>query len=298
MTKLLVKVFGERNTGTRALIQMLRASGEVQLIGGSSSEVLGHGEWSSLQAGIKRHFTGDWRKIYGDALRDNSLHLDMPLMAWKHAAPDWHPIYAAKGVSPVFIVRDPYSWALSMARRPYHMKAPRTGDLQQFFARPWLTERRDNLEPVLPSVLSLWSEKCGAYLRMAEMATDVSPQFVKFEDLVVWPDETVAELVRRLGGSGEDIQGFDHSTKDERSAEELRQYYSAEEWVDYLSQDSVEVINQHIDWAVAGDLGYAKRQPKDFPSEIQSEKQDDLKRSMLLDRAPPSDRKAGAATAA
>ena len=38
MSRPLVKVFGERNTGTRALLQMLRASGDVTLrMAGSGS---------------------------------------------------------------------------------------------------------------------------------------------------------------------------------------------------------------------------------------------------------------------
>ncbi|MEO1550949.1 MAG: hypothetical protein AAFR93_11040, partial [Pseudomonadota bacterium] len=155
----LVKVFGERNTGTRAIIRMLRATKRVRLRCAPRGAA---GADPALQAAIDAHFKGGWRKLYQAALahaQDPEITPDDP---WKHAAPQLTPMLIHAGVATLFAVRDPYSWALSMARRPYHMFGPRPESFQAFLTRPWMSAVREGVDPVLPSPLHLYCAKLAA----------------------------------------------------------------------------------------------------------------------------------------
>lgn len=165
-----IKLFGERNTATRAVKQMLRETDGVTLVNSKRPDELGNVEWANLVASINLYIQDDWRKVYMDALRDNVSHYNAPLAMWKHAAPRWDETFVTQNVHTIFCVRNPYSWALSMARKPYHMKARRTDDFLTFIKRPWLTERRDNTGIILCSVMDLWNKKLRAYAEFADQA--------------------------------------------------------------------------------------------------------------------------------
>ncbi|MEM9268219.1 MAG: hypothetical protein AAGA78_04710, partial [Pseudomonadota bacterium] len=157
-----MKVFGERNTGTRAVIRMLRGQPGVSL---RVSARRRPEKDMALEAAIETHFKGGWRKLYLSALahdQDPEITTSDP---WKHAAPKLTPALIHGNVRTLFTVRDPYSWALSMARRPYHMRGPRPESFEAFLTRPWMSAARERVPPVLPSPLHLYCAKLEAYQR-------------------------------------------------------------------------------------------------------------------------------------
>lgn len=285
----LVKVFGERNTGTRAQLQMLRRSGDVTLrMAGAGSEAE-QKRRAELAERISEQFTGAWRKLYMDALRDNRRHVTDPLLTWKHAAPAWHQSFADQRVSVIFMVRNPYSWVLSMARRPYHIAGRRPDGLEDLLTRPWLTQRRDNTDILLPDVLALWQAKLGAYRTFAKQAkaNGVRSSILNFESFVADPVASTRAALLQCGIASDNLRPARRNTKDKgQTLAEIQAYYAQERWRADLTRRSVALINARMDWELAGKFGYRCLSPEDFALQPDAEARARIARDMA-DPVPP-----------
>jgi hypothetical protein len=276
MSRPFVKVFGERNTGTRALLQMLRASGDVTLRMAGAGSVAEQKRCTELADRISKQFTGAWRKLYMDALRDNQRHLTDPLLTWKHAAPLWHDSFAEQRARVIFMVRNPYSWVLSMARRPYHIAGRRPENLEEFLTRPWMTQRRDNTDILLPDVLALWQAKLQAYRQFAKQAkaNGVRTGIMNFESFVADPVASAGVALSDCGIASVNLRPARRNTKDkDRTLAEIQAYYAQEGWRADLTCRSVELINRRMDWELAGRFGYRRLPPEDFAERPDAEAQ-------------------------
>ena len=301
-----VKLFGERNTATRALKQMLIKADNVTLSLAPDEHARAQEQraLTELTLDIQDSYKFEWRRLYLDASRDTGVPYDNPFRLWKHAAPFWDDAYVRDAVRVIFMVRNPYSWAVSMARKPYHMKAPRTSDFEQFVSRPWLTERRDNCPILLRSVLHLWNYKIGAYQRFAARARNagVQCQFIRFEDFLGDPALCLGQALWSMGIPPTGLEALENSTKDQtQSLTDLQDYYSTEAWRMRLSQSVVRKVNAEIDWSLAGTFQYACLDPQDFPPELPATEAKRFAFEMMnLDMQAEVDlhRKAGAAATA
>ncbi len=267
MSRPLVKVFGERNTGTRALLQMLRRSGEVTLRMAGAGPEVEQRRREDLEARISGQFTGAWRKLYMDALRDNLRHRTDPLVAWKHAAPEWHESFADERANVIFMVRNPYSWVLSMVRRPYHIAGRRPAGLEELLARPWLTQRRDNTDILLSDVMALWHAKLDAYRCFCGQAKagGVNTTILNFEAFVADPVASTRAALLKCGIPSENLHPARRNTKDSgQHLSDIQDYYAREGWRADLNDRSVEMINARMDWTLAAEFGYSRLSPEDF----------------------------------
>jgi len=231
-----IKVFGERNTGSRAVIRMIDGSSNLRGAGhpGVSREVL-------------------------QPFRDRM----------KHTAPLFSKEFVHHDVSVLFLVRNPYSWALSLYRQPYHIIGPRRTDLLSFLKEPWLTLGRDRVERILSSPLDLWTLKLAAYRRFERHAEAAGVPYatLRFEDFVADPAGALTTSLQGLADGVIDINVLETPTKPKGMDAKTRQdYYAREAWKADLTGPSVALINAHIDWALAESYGYARRDPDDFPS--------------------------------
>lgn len=256
-----VKVFGERNTGTRALIKMLTSQPHVGLRPQGASRAP---ETSELHAVIEATYSGRWRKIYRDALLDTAQVAACPTKTWKHAAPVWDAAFTENKAHVVFCIRNPYSWVLSLANRPYHQRGPKPKSLLEFVTQPWLTLGRDNTAPILRSPMALWNLKLASYGTFVKRA-NVPTATMKFEHFVGDPVTEVTKLLTDFDIRYENIKKIGTSTKGStRTQTEIAAYYRAERWKDDLTEDLVQAINRFTDWRVAEKYGYEKLNPSDF----------------------------------
>jgi hypothetical protein len=287
-----IKLFGERNTATRAVKQMLRATHGVTLFNSKRPDDLGNVEWAKLVASINLYISKDWRKVYMEALRDNVAHHNAPLAMWKHAAPRWDDAFVHEDVSTILCVRNPYSWALSMARKPYHMKGARTGDFLTFLKRPWLTERRDNSGIVLRSVMDLWNTKLRAYADFADHAelAGGAYAYLRFEDFVADPVRALRGTLQTFGKSV-DANPIPISTKPNGMAlSDLQTYYANESWKSRLTAPTVQAINDVLDWPLVDQFCYERLNARDFPDKLSPSEQEAFSFEMLnLNRKPEMD---------
>jgi len=257
-----IRVLGERNTGTRALIQMMRAQPSVRLFPRGERGPADPPELANLAAQVDR-IKGPWQAIYMDALRDRAFAMACPTKLWKHARLEPDPAFAAKSAHLVFCVRDPYSWVISLARNPYHFRGTMPKTLAAFIAHPWMTLGRDNMAAVLASPLELWNGKNRAY---RDFPRDIVPvETLKFEDFIAAPEVAAARILEAFNVPHGPVERLKDSTKDSRSLADIADYHAREGWVDWLTSGAVDAINAAIDWDVAAAFGYARRDPAEYP---------------------------------
>jgi len=254
-----LKVFGERNTATRAVMQMLRALDQVSL-----SMPRGEaGDRDRMEAHIRQHMKGMSLKLFMDALEDIKHAQTGGMSDWKHAAPRIDDSYKALEASVIFLVRNPYSWIWSLAEHPYHARAPWVGDLGVFMARPWLSVARENIAPILYSPMELWNIK----LRRYRSFSAVPSQVLHFEDFVQAPVKSLSAILRGFDISPEGLAEIARPIKAHAAAPEKRKaFYADEGWKAYFCADTIAQANALIDWEVAAAYGYARLDPADFPA--------------------------------
>jgi len=295
MVQHVLKVFGERNTGTRAVIQMTSGIPGMRRRINPVSPV----ENDPLSRSIATEFDGAWRRTYLHALRDDLDHRLAPDDPWKHALPRLTPGMIGAGVATILMVRNPYSWLPALARRPYHMKGPPAQSLEDFARRPWLTEKREWMPSVVSSPVDLWSRKLRAALdyQAAAFAAGLPCVMLRFEDFVSDPATTLGRALSDLGLPADRIRPLSEHTKagaPDMSA--LKTYYDNETWRSDYCAGAIDAVNARIDWAAALEAGYHRLCPSDFPAALCEEAARRFRDQSAI--IANSDRKAGAASAA
>ena len=255
-----VKVFGERNTGTRAVVQMLRAHKGVTPVSPNPKMP----DLDRFEAQVNQKLEGFNRTLYMDALADIRRSRLGAHSAWKHAAPQIDESYAAKKASVLFLVRDPYSWIAALFRHPYHRRAPLPETLAEFLEQPWLTVQRDNVAPILMSPMELWNLKLRAYQDFA-IAAPVPSTVLHFETFVLNPVAALSAALDRFEISSQGLAEVAEPTKKRGVDRDARQkYYQNNEWEKEVSAEAAALINNYVDWEIADSFGYQRRDPKDF----------------------------------
>ncbi|MEO1313567.1 MAG: hypothetical protein AAFV27_06790 [Pseudomonadota bacterium] len=299
-----VKIFGERNTGTRALNALLRQIPDV--VGRVQSRDAVPPIDGAVAAAIESEMKGHWKRLYLHALRDDIAARHSVDEPWKHACPRLTPSMIDAGVRTLLLVRNPYSWLIGLARRPYHMKGPHATSLESFAARPWMTERREGLPAVVASPLDLWSRKAAGTLNYADTAREAGlhSATLRFEDFVLDPASVATEAFRQIDLVPPDLSPRSRNTKmNEASLEQLQTYYRTEAWRCRLTRETVARINQRVDWQIAEQLGYPMLDPADFPQTLSDQEARAMEAEMANLTTPshmpePSHREAGTAPAA
>ncbi|QHQ34261.1 hypothetical protein [Algicella marina] len=264
----MIKIFGERNTGTRAVGAMLAGMPHVRrrVVERTVPEADGR-----VEAAILSEMRGSWRRLYLHALRDEAAALQSAADPWKHAAPVLTPEMRAAGVRTICMFRNPYSWFLSFARRPYHLKGPPARSLEAFVHRPWMTERREGLAAILASPMLLWSEKSRAAMRYRNEAVQAGCfcEFIHFEQFV---QNRLALVEQALTDMHVPLSGLSDLSLNSKSGDPdpqaLARWYRVEGWREDLTRPLVAGINAHVDWSVAEGLGYRRRDPADYPEQL------------------------------
>src|SRR5262249_16056947 len=261
-----LKIFGERNTGTNALAELIKRNiGEI-LCPGVAHEVVA--DWPERSGSIAG-FDEPYRLFLHHAMIDD-IFSSMPAeCAFKHAAPEFSCRFIEQEVGVIFLVKNPHSWLVSMFRRPHGMLLPKLDDFSLFLRRPWLTLARDNLPRVLASPIEMWNRKVAAYCRFGSAAARHGLPFcvLRFEDFV--QDQLAAlRMIRTVFGfPGELAVPIVNSTKEPRlDMHYYRMYYSTEAWRGIFSPADLAFCLAAIDWHLAATFAYSKIEPNTVPN--------------------------------
>jgi len=264
-----IKVFGERNTGTRVLLRMLEQQAHVltypvDAIDGP--DIFHSPKYDPLREQIAKSFDGPWHRLYRDVIRDMETIGNCPTRGWKHAAAVWNEAYNVQQAHVVFCVRNPYSWLLSLMKHSYHIVGPRPATVEEFVVRPWLTLEREEMERLVISPMELWNIKLRSYESFSAQAVQIPPQVIRLEDFVADAEGVVRGVLDGFGIPVSRMQKLAVSTKkDARTAAEISAYYAREGWRENLTSGVVETLNSQIDWEIAARHEYTWLDPQDFP---------------------------------
>jgi hypothetical protein len=162
---------------------------------------------------------------------------------------------------PLFVTttKNPYSWLLSLYRRPYHLAGDAPPSFETFLTRPWPTIRREQTRDHFDSPVDLWNIKNASYLALTE---GFEVEQIRYEDLLEDPAAILDSLATRLDlerpSSG--FVNVEESTKSERNREfaHYRDYYLNERWRTELSQAALELIDERLDERVLAAFGYER----------------------------------------
>lgn len=237
-----LKVYGERNTGTRYLSQLLTGNLDVRLLNGAAPRMLG------------------WFWPDSEAVRDAYFRLTVRSnLGWKHRLPPRpdDPLLLAAGAREtgfVTVVKNPYSWLLSLLRRQY--SAGRVyGSVEELVTSPWTTVGRECAPPQFAGAVDMWNRKYAACLALPGERT----VNLRYEDLLGDPATQIATVAKRLGLAQRHAAFSNVESSTKRSAqgfEDYRRYYLEERWREKLTDRELALIGERLDPAVMAAYGY------------------------------------------
>jgi Sulfotransferase domain len=242
-----VKIYGERNAGTNYIIKLLEENLEATMLPGVVPRTVGRAQ---------RLLPGkEWLR---DLYFSRSFHQNF---GWKHALVVPHRLVAVgakeRNVGFITITKNPYSWLLSMHRRPYHYASIRKTSFEDFLQTSWPTVRREHAASFANPVY-LWNQKNGAYQELAKVLPTLS---IRYEDVLADPEAVVQSAATFLGvkRKGGEMRNVLESTKENDSGKDFsyyQSYYLQERWRDSLTERSIGLINQHLDRSLMQYFGY------------------------------------------
>ncbi len=233
-----LKIFGERHTNTNYLTALITLNLNCALVPGVAPTYLRTLErWTRTESLRDRWFERHKSEVFG----------------WKHAVVE--PVDAPADVGFVTLTKNPYSWLLSMHRRPYHSDTP-AGSLESFLSRPWPTLARENVDEAVASPIQLWNIKNRSYFDLA----DDRVLHLTTESTLQDPEAVIADLAGTFSLERRQavFEDFERSTKKraDRNRDYYRDYYLNERWREELSAEAIEIINAEIDHALMARFGY------------------------------------------
>ena len=203
-----IKIYGERNTGTRFLRTLCQRNFHAEVLpqdffreraqvlkfcAGFQSELAVYGRHRNLI-----------RAILVNRLFDLEHERRMrEMLGWKHMRPPVALLKAepALAAATLFLVtvKHPVFWALSFQRHPYHdFLRPRRMEFSDFLRRIFIPMWRDNLDAAYcPSIVDMYASKVDGYRELARLG--VAFELVRYEDLVRDVPGTVRAIAERHG---------------------------------------------------------------------------------------------------
>jgi hypothetical protein len=181
-------------------------------------------------------------------------------LGWKHTcvkSPEDLNQYELARSNLIFltITKNPYSWLLSLYRRPHHQYYADNSSFETFLQRQWLTVGRDNIKTVLANPIELWNIKNNSYLQLDQKSTTNITTEGIFED----PEAIIQNMSQRysIERKSESFVNHEASTKDKsKDSAYYREYYLSEKWRENLSNEAIAIINESVDKELMSYFGY------------------------------------------
>jgi hypothetical protein len=258
--KPVLKVYGERNSGTNYLTRLIRRNLKIDLLPGVvQKKHLPVFDPDDLQA-LARQRNLPEREVIADLYFQETFPDNL---GWKHALvkpADCLKQYdiCSNNLFFLTLTKNPYSWLLSLYRRPYHHYWGKKSDFETFLTSPWRTVGRENAPPEFSSPVELWNQKNASYLQLQQQFPTLN---LRYEDLLSDPKGTM-EAVRNIASCDWKHSAFvnvDRSTK--RGEEDFsfyRKYYLEEQWKAELSPRAIRIINERLNDEILEAFQYEK----------------------------------------
>ena len=256
MTKF-VKVYGERNTGTNYLEQLIKLNFDIKILPGVLPEYL-RVIWDIKKQMPKLYdryyFVENFLEFYFQITKSKYL-------GWKHSLISADILKSIDNLSEsvffVTITKNPYSWLLSLHNRPYHSQII-YDSFEEFLIKPWKTTGRDNFLKDFSNPIEMWNVKNNSYRLLAEKYPTKN---VRYEDLlgdfkgVLNSISDFFDIDKKF----DSFKNINRSTKgDKKDFDFYKKYYLDELWKDKLSDKAIYIINKILDEDILEYFGYKK----------------------------------------
>jgi len=254
MEKEYIKIYGERNTGTNYLQELIKTNLKVNVLPGIMP--------SHLKS--KQKF-----------LLDNEIAMDIydfmtfhKTLGWKHSLVKNREtikktkVYKENKIYFLTITKNPYSWLLSLYKRPYHQKLESDIDFLEFINKPWKSVHREYSKKIFENPIELWNIKNKAYIELNKNFNTIN---LTYEDLILDPENTINRILNdfSLNKKIENFSNINNSTKsDSKKFTDYQDYYLNEKWRQEFSPIIFETINKFLDPEVLNYFNYSMIEPK------------------------------------
>ena len=175
-----VKIFGERNTGTNVLSQLIEKNSQSKCLPSTEPEIDEQAFLNAHRPWILGRRMREWRfdRIFDG---QDAVH------SWKHCATNFEDVGIFRGVLVLITVRHPASWLSSLFQNPYQCLGRIPATFSEFIDFSWETNQRERLGRRSFKPIELYEAKIDSYLAFTERLSkaDVAFRFVRFEDLVI-----------------------------------------------------------------------------------------------------------------
>jgi hypothetical protein len=256
--KKLIKIYAERNTGTNYLENLIRLNLDVKILKGKIPflvYLLGYTIQKKMPNLFKNYFIYEtFEDVYYKISSPNNL-------GWKHELITPQRIKEINAYkNPIYfvtLIKNPYSWLLSLHRNPYGPAEINT-NFEQFLAEPFKTLKRENHPEHFENPIILWNEKNKLYM---QLKSNLPAIIIKYEDLLSDPKSAIDSISRQfnLKKRSDDFKNKTESTKGEtKNFSYYQNYYLNEIWKEKLNKKSIEIINKYLDEDLLNYFGYKK----------------------------------------
>ena len=232
-----IKVYGERNTNTNYFSKLIELNLSIKEIPGVIPSYLKFIQKFSP---------------YKESIRDIYFSLNYKSnLGWKHTSvKNFKDLNEYKIVNNnllfVTITKNPYSWLLSLHRKPYHHKKSQNLSFKKFLQSRWKTVKRDNTQLYLKSPIDLWNIKNNSYFNLKTS----NVLHITSEMLIVNPEDVISDISSKfnINRTSANFKNYNKSTKDkDKDSNFYKNYYLKEKWKQLLDQEAVDIINHNID---------------------------------------------------
>ncbi len=221
-----IKIYGERNTGTNYLSQLLQLNLDVSVMPGV---VPGH--VSILSDAIR--LLVPWRHLDETLIDYYFKRTYQKNLGWKHAllSSTLLQVIATypKPVCFITMTKNPYSWSLSLYNNPYHAQNIYE-TFEEFLTEPWRAIGREHGTTQFDNPIEMWNRKNGSYISLADVAPTLN---VRYEDVLSNPVKIVEDVAERfnLPKKSKTVRNIEASTKEkEKDFSYYQHYYLGEQW--------------------------------------------------------------------
>jgi len=246
-----VKIYGERNTGTRFLHELIQRNFEVRLLSPEAAsrehaDLIRTELGGKLPSGLQGRLI---RRIILNRLHDLENNRKVAAtLGWKHTRPPVEVIVQqclTASILFLVVVKHPVFWALSFHRKPYHdYLRLRKMSFAEFIRHMFIPTDRDNVDPLFfKSPLELYAAKVDGYRQLASLG--VPFELVRYEELLSDVSGFVQALSMKHGLPRKSADVFvpPSSTKgDERTLGDFRFIYSLDDVNQAVSREDYEFI--------------------------------------------------------
>lgn len=254
----IIKIYGERNTGTNYFHHLINLNLDVSLLRGVVPTYV----WIFSDASLKAF--PSFCKNY----RVNEKILDIYFkmtssknFGWKHTliSPELKNILRKSGDNVIFLtlIKNPYSWLLSLYDHPYHFNKKQM-DFEQFLLKPWDTVGRENSSEHFVNPIDMWNKKNENYIELKDIVTIIN---IKYEDLLANPGNIIDSISKQFNipKKYDNFKNLKQSVKrSEKDFNYYQTYYLKERWRDKLSNKSIKIINKYLNENLMDYFGYKK----------------------------------------